>query len=61
MVLERLTILKREADKSARQEGHVSVNGQVVHEPDRGQTYAMRRKWACCFKHGALFTIKGVR
>ena len=50
------TILKLIGGQITPQEGHVSVNGQVVHELDTEATYAMRRKMGMLFQHGALFT-----
>jgi phospholipid/cholesterol/gamma-HCH transport system ATP-binding protein len=50
------TILKLIGGQITPQEGHVSVNGQIVHELDTEATYAMRRKMGMLFQHGALFT-----
>jgi len=36
--------------------GYVKVNGQIIHDLDRGALYAMRRKMGMLFQFGALFT-----
>lgn len=40
--------------------GYVKVDGQVVHELDRDNLYAMRRKMGMLFQFGALFTDMSV-
>lgn len=50
------TILKLIGGQIAPQQGKVEVNGQIVHQLNLHETYAMRRKMGMLFQHGALFT-----
>lgn len=50
------TILKLIGGQIAPQQGHVKVNGEVVHQLDMDAMYAMRRRMGMLFQHGALFT-----